>query len=86
MCTNLWSLVSLWCIYSLGAVILTCTKSSHNHCLIFWTLDCKIIIIINLKIYYEYIMYISQEFRINTMSEKYVERLLTSYNHCLKVA
>jgi len=68
----------------LGVVILPCTKSSRNHCLIFWTLDCNNK---NNKInYYEYIMYISQEFRINIMNEKYVERFLTSYNHYLKVA
>jgi hypothetical protein len=44
------------------AIILTCTKSSCNHCLIFWTLDCKKIIIINRflkkKCYCEYIVYV----------------------------
>jgi hypothetical protein len=47
----------------MGVDILTCTINNPNHYLIFWTLDYKIIIIINkffnINYYCEYIMYIS---------------------------
>jgi prolipoprotein diacylglyceryltransferase len=37
---------SKWQLW-VGAIILTCTKNNHNHYLIFWILDYKIIITIN---------------------------------------
>ncbi len=51
-------------IYCRGAIMLIHTKNSHNHYLIFWILDCKIVIIIInriffVKCYCEYIMYMS---------------------------
>jgi len=55
----------------MGGVILTSTTSSHNHCLIFWILECNQKNYKNIiKFYCEYIMYISLKFGINLMSKK----------------
>jgi len=55
-----------------GVVILTCTISNHDHCLIFWTLNCKEKY--NKIYFYKMLLWIHyvhvKIFGINIMSEK----------------
>ncbi len=69
----------------MGAVALTCTINNHDHYLIFFILNCKIVKLqkdlLLYNVIFNILVYVSKKFRINLMNKKYTFKKFL-WNQC----